>query len=893
VGSPAYELATTALERVGSDPATAVTDADRALVAARRAGDREAESVGHRARCLGLRELGQIDAALASGRAAVRTAVRTGDGNLEAEARMSLAFVLLERGAVAASLRQADRAASTARGLIAARVTAQRGLILSRTGRYDDSLAAYARALPGLRRAHDEVWEARLRNNRGLLRAYHGALTDAESDLRRALELHETAGAHLLAAGSRWNLGFVAARRGDAPGALVQYDAAAETYRSQQVPALELLIDRSELLLSVGASAEARRTAARAVAELRSSALGLHLPEALLLLAQATLADGEPAPAHDAAVEAARLFTGQGRSHWAVLARYVGIRADERQGDPGRGLLRESLQVADALHSARWMVHELDMRLTAARAAIALGEHELAAEQLQIASRARRAGPLAVRMRAWYAEALLRLEAGETVRAERALRAGMDLLARQRVTLGATELRMHVAGHGRDVAGLGLRLAAEAGSSRRVLAWAERWRAGTLRLRPVLPPGRGQLAADLAALRRATAEAEQARLDGAPTRALDREVAQWEAQVRAHSRRAGAGGVWAVAGTQVRAARTYADALQGAVLVELVEVGDELLAVTVTARRVRLHRLGPAAVAGQHADAIAFALRRLATAHNAAVLDRSVRSLHAGAAALDAAVLGPLAHELGDRPLVVVPTGGLQSVPWSLLPRATGRPVTVSPSAELWLDSQARRHGHRPVALVAAAGPRLPAAVREVHEVAAVRDAQVLTGEDASAAAVLAAMGRADTVHVAAHGRLRVDNPMFSSLELADGPLTIYDLEHVRQAPRVVVLPACQSGQPDVRAGDEVMGLAQALLAVGAGAVVATVLPVDDEATRPLMVDLHRHLAAGAPVATALVSAQSGQDDGDPRSVAAAAAFVCFGAGLLAPPVSAAGPPAP
>jgi CHAT domain-containing protein len=180
-----------------------------------------------------------------------------------------------------------------------------------------------------------------------------------------------------------------------------------------------------------------------------------------------------------------------------------------------------------------------------------------------------------------------------------------------------------------------------------------------------------------------------------------------------------------------------------------------------------------------------------------------------------------------------------------------------------------------------------------VHEVAAVRQAQVLTGADASAAAVLAAMGRADTVHVAAHGRLRVDNPMFSALELADGPLTIYDLEQVRQAPRVVVLPACQSGQPDVRAGDEVMGLAQALLALGAEAVVATVVPVDDEATRPLMVDLHRRLAAGEPVATALALAQSGHDAGDPRSVAAAAAFVCFGAGLLPAPVSAAGPPAP
>ena len=82
-----------------------------------------------------------------------------------------------------------------------------------------------------------------------------------------------------------------------------------------------------------------------------------------------------------------------------------------------------------------------------------------------------------------------------------------------------------------------------------------------------------------------------------------------------------------------------------------------------------------------------------------------------------------------------------------------------------------------------------------------------------------------------------------------------------------------------MHAGDEVMGLAQALLALGSQTVVATVVPVPDEATHPLMVDLHARLAAGARPAEALTAAQLAVGTDDPAARAAAAGFVCFGDG--------------
>ena len=83
-----------------------------------------------------------------------------------------------------------------------------------------------------------------------------------------------------------------------------------------------------------------------------------------------------------------------------------------------------------------------------------------------------------------------------------------------------------------------------------------------------------------------------------------------------------------------------------------------------------------------------------------------------------------------------------------------------------------------------AAGPGLPGACDEADAVAAIHRTTALQGSSATVQAVTAALHRADLVHLAAHGRVRADNPLFSSLRLADGPLTVVDLERLdRVAP--------------------------------------------------------------------------------------------------------------
>src|SRR5205085_3662887 len=173
--------------------------------------------------------------------------------------------------------------------------------------------------------------------------------------------------------------------------------------------------------------------------------------------------------------------------------------------------------------------------------------------------------------------------------------------------------------------------------------------------------------------------------------------------------------------------------------------------------------------------------------------------------------------------------------------------------------------------VVLVAGPDVPHAPDELDALARLYpSARRIDAADAAAATVLAAIDGARLAHVAAHGNFRADNPLFSSLRVADGPVTVYDFEALRRAPATLVLSACESGLSDVRPGDELMGLASVLLALGTNVLVASIIPVPDEATRALMCVFHERLAAGEPAAQALAAAQAPFASDGPAGPAAA-----------------------
>ncbi len=175
-------------------------------------------------------------------------------------------------------------------------------------------------------------------------------------------------------------------------------------------------------------------------------------------------------------------------------------------------------------------------------------------------------------------------------------------------------------------------------------------------------------------------------------------------------------------------------------------------------------------------------------------------------------------------------------------------------------------------------GPDLESGGHEISRLSATYPAaRVLKDDSATASAVLKAIDGSSLAHLAAHGRFRADSPMFASLRLADGPLTVYDFQQLQRAPYRIVLPCCDSGALQPVGADELLGLTTALLPLGTAGIVATIVPVNDTATVPLMCALHAALRSGATMAESLATARKAMS-GQPTELATAWSFVALGA---------------
>jgi tetratricopeptide (TPR) repeat protein len=852
------------------------------------ARDDRAASTAHRALGEVATGLEDLPAAAEHLRSALRYARQARDDRREAEARMSLGQVLVLQGRGAAALREVDRAAAVLTGRDAGRLLNRRAAILYHLGRLDEALADYGAALAASRRCGDGSNEARAVNNRGVVHMVRGNYGASQRDLQRAEQLAVEFGQDLMLAGIRQNLGWLAARQGNVPLALARYDQAEEDFRPYCEPLGTLILDRCDLLLTARLLPEAMEAAQRAVATFSAGGLSTSVAEARLYLAEVALLQGDAEAARQAATEAAHAFARQRRPAWTARARYAVLRACLL--DPGydpRVARRTALRVARALEAAGWVTQTSDARVAAAGLALASGRRDLAERELREVAAARHRGTVEMRTRAWHAEALLRRAAGDRRGTRSALRAGLRLVEEYRAALGATDLRAAAAGYHVDLARVGFTMAVEDGRPAEAFRWVERARASVLRLRPVRPPDDEALAGDLAALRSVVSDLEEAISEGADTGALRARQRELERRVRDRCRRTPLGGLECPPPPPSSSA--LASRLDGRAVVELVSVHEQLSAVTFVDGRAAVTPLGSVAEVAAEVDKLLFLLRRLAGRHGSrAGQGAALAAARAVAGGLDAVLLRPLERQVGSRELVIVPTGVLHPVPWSLLPSCRGRPISVTPSATAWYEATARSGPARPGARAAlVAGPGLPGAVQETTELARIYgSATVLSGRAATARRVLAALDGAGLAHLAVHGSLRSDNPLFSSLQFADGPLTVYDLEGLPRAPVRVVLSACESARATVHPGDDQLGVAAALLALGSAVLVASVVHVPDADTAPFMVRFHRRLAQGASPAHALAEVQEAalaavwQGNGESTvSALATAGFVCLGAG--------------
>ncbi|SDP32377.1 CHAT domain-containing protein [Nakamurella panacisegetis] len=776
-------------------------------------------------------------------------------------------------------------AAATADAVLPA-VRVARGLIMVRTGRPDAALADLDAAVAQLRvsstpEALEDLAGALI--NRGLLHIVAGRLAQAAADTAAAgaiaRELHRGDITFM----ADHNLGFVRYLAGDLPAALSAMEAAAAAWPRAAQDGVSPL-DRARVLAAAGLIEAAGEHVDQALGFFRANRATADLVDAYSVRAELDLLAGDPDAASIAARRAEQTARRRGNTSAALAARTLRLQAVrakrrlERREQPNRaGSLRRAR--ADAADAAR-LVADLDAvglveeaktaRLLAAEALLDAGEVAQAAALAQEVRR-RSGSRLATRLHGRLLDGQVELAMGDRRAGLAHIRRGLDDLSHFQATFGSQDLQAAAAVHGRELARLGLRTAVETGSPAAIFQWLERARGVSSRLRAVRPPADPEFARELGEFRAGYQQARQAVLTGRRDAALEARVRQQRRQVQTLAWSASGGGDVRRPLTLAAVRRRLAADPTDPTVIAYIRGDGVLHALVITARRATFRQLGRFDEIAQQtlrvgADLDLLAMPRIPQP----VRDVAGRSLTGGLGRLSGALIGPIEQLIGAGPVLITGLGVLTTVPWGLLPSLAGRPVSVTASVTGAMAG--RSLGERRVLTVA--GPEVSNAAAEAEQIAALYpDASSLVDDNATGARMLAAIPDGGVLHIAAHGHHEVESPLFSWVQLADGPLYGYDIAPNPSLPDHVVLSSCDVGRSDDdRPGGEPLGLAAALLRSGVSTVIAGVSRIADDVAAPTMLAYHRRLIAGDGPARALATAIADVDGGS-------VALTCFGVG--------------
>ena len=762
-------------------------------------------------------------------------------------------------------------------------IASQRALLHLRAGRNTDAITWFGVALHLLDDSvPQDVCRALL--NRGLLHLRLRELPHARADFGRCAALASRHGLDVLAAKAGHNLGYLALLAGDLPRALREMDAVAPALSAYSAPmAAVCLLDHAQALLAAGLFREGDEDLSRAAVMFRRAGIGQEHAETELARARIALMEDRWADARRLAGQAGRRFAARGARTWALLAEQAAVEAAVGRRRRLSTVAHDASRLSAELATAGLADESRGAALTAAAAHLARGDHEAARAAAGPAMALRRDDPLTTRLQCRSVRAGLADAEGRPGRADTELRAALRDLHRYQASFGSMDLQTAVSAHGRQLAAQGLSRALADGGPGAVFGWAERARALSSRLRPVVPPADPEAAALLEELRHLHVQLRERRLSGArPDPGLQGRYAAVQRRVRGRS--------WYVPGPgQTESPVSLARLRERLAAPEVTFVGHlisqgRLHALVVGSHRPVVRALGPATPVLELGRRLRADLDALASHHLPKPLwDAVLASRRSALRDLDRLLWHPVRDLLGGGPLLLAPSAALAALPWTLLPTLHRRPATVIGSATAWLDASARAAARTTAPVVAlAAGPRVPRAEEEIRLIAdqwhgsGAMSAAITTATTiATTTAVRDAAVESDILHIAAHGSHEPHNPLFSHLDLADGPLFGHELNQLSRLPSHIVLSACELGLSGARPGDETVGMAAALLHAGAGSVVAGVARVSDSAACLAGPAHHAGLRRGLSPAEALAGALAACTDAHEE----APPFVCFGAG--------------
>ncbi|MFV0257318.1 MAG: CHAT domain-containing protein [Acidimicrobiales bacterium] len=720
---------------------------------------------------------------------------------------------------------------------------------------FDRARACYRRGVAEAERFDDRPSRSILENNEALVDLELGRFVEARARLEGVLRAGPDDRDRYPWAIATHNLGVCAARLGRIPTAIGLFEQAAASFddTGDRVSLAHALLDRAEMLHDVGLLAEALAAVTRAAELFRSIGSGVRTAMAQVTMAQVLATQGRWVEACDT-LSAARREVGAARLDPTIgdlidgrLALYRTIAWIGGEGDQvGRPEL-PALSTIDA--------YQPDV---AVDAGLLLIEHDRSDEARRLL---RTVAPLddperqVTYLHALVARAALaQLEGDEEVALD-AVWAGLAHAHTHGIALGVAELRATTQRRARQLAEIGVTIGHRQRRLGLVIEVLEAERALGLLPEPDLTEQERALSANLRSVSRSLAGVA----DESP--ATFRLLSQRRELEQAISRLHRSGGE-RPSGKPTRNSRRGATLAPDTVLLH--RKADRLQAIVPDDGRLRVIELGRLDRLRRTLAGLALTLGSLAGGGSPVAVDRLVDDLRTEFAGL-------LRHFDGRDDVVVVPEPSLGPVPWSLL---TDTAVILHPSPTLQ-PVAAREIGEPARPVVAFAGPDLRYAEAEVDAVLGAHPgAQAFRADEADASHAVDWFGRAGLVHFAAHGMFRADNPLYSSILLADGPLTFFDLLS-GPPPERLIFSSCDVGRGSVVSS---LGLASVLIGRGCRELVVSSGPVGDEASMRLMSDLHRGLAAGKALGRALREAQTARLRSDPS----VALFAAFGSGASA-----------
>ena len=221
-------------------------------------------------------------------------------------------------------------------------------------------------------------------------------------------------------------------------------------------------------------------------------------------------------------------------------------------------------------------------------------------------------------------------------------------------------------------------------------------------------------------------------------------------------------------------------------------------------------------------------------------------------------LIGPARDWLPGGHWTIAPHRDLHRVPFHAL-RHSGRyliderTISYAPSAGIWLQCLLRTYpAFGKPAVFGVPDSRCPAIAEEATSVASLLPGGALyLGADATMDR-LAASANSAIIHIASHGLYRADNAAFSSIQLADNRLTLFDLRRLELNAELVTLSGCATGVHESAGADEILGLTRGVLLSGARAAHVSLWAINDESTAEYMTGFYTGLAAGLAVPEAL-----------------------------------------